>query len=150
MLQQMMPTLAGMPGAQGGESMQAPQLNLPLRKIDDRWKVVLPFSIQEEQADLINDLMLLVKDLLADVTDQVDQAETLDAAAFMQIMSQTGTRMTPAFIGWWARAKMMMEAAADEAAAAAEPEDEQAAKPETAEEEPNSADTPRTRRERTP
>ena len=108
MFQQMMAQQAEMGGQQN---------DTPLRKIDGEWKMVLPVTIQEEHADLVNEALLLVKDLLGELTAQFDQAETLDAETLTQIATPVIMSKTPAFLGLSARFEAM---AADFMAAQAE------------------------------
>lgn len=126
------------------------QQNCPLRKIDGEWRLVLPFSVQEEQAEVISEGLVLVKDLLADMTTRIDQTDTLDLGAFTQIAAETGTRMAPAFEGWWARAQMMIASITEEPTDDTGAEEEEEAAEPNEPEDPNadSAPTPGRRRPR--
>jgi hypothetical protein len=127
------------------EEMGTVQVSLSFRRIGDAWKLALPFSLQEEQADLLNEGLLLVKDYFAAVTASIDQAETLDLQTYVQIeMRQQGKVL--AFMGWVAQAQAMltsmMEAPPGEKGAeAAEAEKEQPSEPNAAEE-PNAPERP--------
>jgi len=118
------------------DSLLSAQYSVPLRKVDDEWKLVLPITIQEQHAELINEAVVIFKDAFNDLAQAFGQAETLDEQTATQIGSQVMMRHMPAVIGLVGRAmpmisSMMEEQPGTEAEAAeadgdqAEPEEEE-------------------------
>lgn len=145
----------GMPGAAeaglpaGGfspemlDELPSVQIPLPLRKVDDVWRLVLPFTIEEQHAELINEAALVVKDLFADLAQAIDQVETLDEQTSAQIDMQVGMRHMGPIMGLVGRATAMFapmtegEPAAEEEAATTEGDETESNEPEE-----ESAETP--------
>jgi hypothetical protein len=127
------------------EMMSGVQISVPLRKTDDEWKVDLRFSFQEEHAETINDGFLLVKDIVADLTQRIGQVETLDVQTYGQALMQTQMSNMGAIMGFVARAQAMiasiLEARMGAAGATEETEEEAATEP-GAPEDPNAAAGP--------
>ncbi len=142
------PDSTATPGAGGAEplsdqliqdqidSLLSAEYRVPLRKVDDEWKLVLPIKIQEQHAELINDAVVILKDGFNDLAQAFGQAETLDDQTMEQISTQVMMRHMPAVIGLVGRAmpmisSMMQEEPPTEAEAAeadadqAEPEEEE-------------------------
>lgn len=136
MFQQMMGGGAA-PGMSGFMEVVTALRSRALRKIDGDWKLVLPLSIQEEHAELINDGLLLVKDLVADLTTEIDKAETLDFASLRENVGPVADRFDPAFKNWWARAEAMLASMME-----AQPGEEGAEEPEAEEEQPSEPNAP--------
>jgi hypothetical protein len=67
------------------EQLPSIQIPLPLRKVDGAWRLVLPFKLEEQQAEVINEAALVTKDYFADLAQAIGQAETLDLQAYTQI-----------------------------------------------------------------
>jgi hypothetical protein len=119
------------------EELAGKQISVRLRKVDEGWRLALPFTLQEEQADLLNEGLLLLKDYFAAVTAAYYQVETLDLQTAQQIdMREQGKVL--AFLGWMARAKAMLEAMTEtgpgeEGAEETEAEEQRPADPNAAE-----------------
>lgn len=88
------------------DSLPSVEVPLPLRKVDDAWRFELPFTIEEQHAELIGEGAVLIKDLLTDLTQAFGQAETLDEQTAMQISMQVSGRHMPAIMGWFARTQL--------------------------------------------
>lgn len=105
----------GEPGAEpaaGGftpdmlDNLPSVEISLPLRKVENVWRLELPFTIEEQHAELIGEGALLFKDYLTEIAQAFDQAETLDEQTARQIATQVGLRHGPAIAGWSARVKL--------------------------------------------
>lgn len=99
---------AAMP-AMGGPSLegmlsQAALPAIPLRKIGDAWKIDLPLTFTDEQAELINELVVEVKAMFDETTQAMEQAATLDLQTYSQISNQIQARHMPVFMGLFGRA----------------------------------------------
>lgn len=118
------------------ELLAGVQLPLPLRKVADQWKVSLPAAITEEQAEVIQQGLLLIRDMLADLTERLDQVETLDLQSYMQLSMQVQMANMGALMGFVARAQAVFGGpAAPEAPT--EAEQEEPGEPNQAQPEPN-------------
>ena len=101
------------------------QFAIPLRKVDGAWKIALPVTITQEQAELINELAVALRGMIDDSTQAIDQVETLDLQTYMQISTQTQMRHVPELLGIVGRL-MPLFMQSTEAAPAAEPEQQPA------------------------
>jgi ribosomal protein L12E/L44/L45/RPP1/RPP2 len=134
------------------DNLPSLEVPLPLRKVDDAWRFELPFTIEEQHAELIGEGALLLKDLLTDLTQAFGQAETLDEQTAMQIGMQVSGRHMPAIMGWYARAQLafasLMPAESQPAEQPTEADQGQPEEPEeeAAEEEPSGRGRGRSRR----
>jgi hypothetical protein len=120
------PEGAAAPGAGGAEapseqliqdqidSLFSGQYHVPLRKVDGEWKLVLPIKIQEQQAELINEAVLVFKDAFNDLAQAFAQAETLDDQTMGQITTQVMMKHMPAIAGLVGRAVPMISSVMEE------------------------------------
>ena len=130
------------------------EIPLPLRKVDDTWRLELPFTIEEQHAELISEGALVFRDFLTDYAQAVGQVETLDMQTSAQIEAQVGMRHMGPIIGWVARAKLaaesLMESQPQPEEEATEPEADEAEPNEPEEEAPAEPPTGRRDRSRRP
>jgi len=147
---------AGPPGMAAGVSpdmlfqmLASVKFSLPFRKVAGAWRIVLPFTIDQEWAELINDGFVLLKDVVGDVMRAVDQAETLDGATYAQIVTQAQMKNMGAIMGWLARFQALLPGQATPPAEAEKARQEQQG---PAPREPNAAESgpPRPSRGRRP
>lgn len=104
-------TGAGMPpGGMSPDALLAMtgdvEIPLPMKKVDDEWRLVLPFSFTTEQAELISEGLEIVNETLGTTTQQIDELETLDAPTYTQILMQAQGSALPQLMGWFARAQV--------------------------------------------
>ncbi len=88
---------------------------LPMKKVDDEWHIVLPLTFTPDEAQVIADGLDILKEATADLTQQIEQVDQLDAQTYMQMEMAAQGKMLPQLMGWFARAKMTFEAALEEA-----------------------------------
>lgn len=109
------------------EANAAVEIPLPLKKVNDEWRLALPFSFNEEQAELIAEGLGIVNETLGGVTQQISAVETLDMQNYMQILMQAQGSAGLRLMGWSARAKTvfgpLLETGAAEGDGAAKPAD---------------------------
>jgi hypothetical protein len=115
------------------DDLPSVEIPLPLRKVDDRWRLALPFTIEDQHAELMSEGALIFKDLFTDFAQTFGQAETLDEQTAAQIFMQVSGRHVPAIMGWSARLKLAVDSLMESQPV---PEEE-TAKPETDQAEPN-------------
>lgn len=118
------------------EMISGVRIPIPLRKVGEEWKLPLPFTFQEEHADLLTEGLGLYKDLIADITQGISEAETLDEQTAAQLQMRAMMKMAP-IMGWAARVKIVL-ASTIEAGQPAEPPAEEVEEPS----EPNEPDDP--------
>ena len=97
-----MAQMAEQMSAAGGEMP-----TLPLKYIDDDWRIQLPFTFTEEQAELVGDGLVLAQDFLDKLTDKVERVDTLDQQALMMMGQQTFLEIMPQAMGLFARAQQV-------------------------------------------
>ena len=81
------------------------QIPIPMRKVEGEWRIVLPFTITEELADLLNDAVLIVTDFMRDFRQACDQAEALDEQTIKMLAIQVVMRQTGPIMGFFGKAK---------------------------------------------
>jgi len=119
------PPNAGSPEAAGGmlpgglspEMLQGmlAQVKIPisLRKVDDAWRISLPFTFEEQHAELVNEAVTVVKEMSEETTRALEQVETLDLQTYMQLSQQVQMRHMPALMGLAGRAAPMFSSLMD-------------------------------------
>jgi hypothetical protein len=100
------------------QGLKTAQIPLPLRKIDEDWKLALPEPIAAEDAELLRELLEIFKNVAAATTQRVDQVETLDAQMFLQITNQAFMPQLGPIMGWAGRAQALALERAENAEAA--------------------------------
>ncbi|GEM_PF-3492447 len=102
---------------------------LPMQKVDDEWHVQLPITFTPEEADVIANGLDILKRAVADLTQQIEQVETLDPQTYTKMEMAAQAKMLPELMGWVAQAKLVFGQALEDAQKkAAEPADAAPAK----------------------
>jgi hypothetical protein len=102
------------------EMIRGVQIPIPLRKVEDRWRVDLQFAVQPEHAELATEGLLWAKGLYADITDQLDQLDGLDLQTYRAIETQAMTASMGTLMQFAARIQAMAASAAEGQPGAAE------------------------------
>lgn len=104
------------------------KIPLALRKSNDKWRIALPLTVTQEQAEFLNDCLLVAKDVYADMTQRMSAATTIDEQAAIQAATQAAMGQMGAIMGlvarWPAFLQSVTDAIAAERDAAAEGADE--------------------------
>ena len=128
-------------GAEAGIGVPEIPVTVPLAKIDGEWRIQLPFTFTEEQAELVGEALVLAQDFLDKLTDKVEGVDTLDQQALMMMGQQTFLEVMPQAMGLFARAQQVFGPAMESVAEPGEPgadegRDEAGEEEEEAEDEP--------------
>ncbi len=136
------------------DDLPSVELPLPMSKVDDAWRFELPFTIEDQHAELISEVAMIFTDLSRDFAQAVAEVETLDEQTAIQIGTQVSGRHVPALMGWFARAKLafasLMESGAQGEEESAETSGDEAGPAESEEEPPEPPPTGRAGRGRRP
>ena len=90
---------------------------IPLKKVGDAWKLDLPVTITEDQADLVREGADLLKKMFLAMTEKVDAAPQLDLEALQKIQGEVTLQMMPEFMGLFGRASSLLATAPEPAKA---------------------------------
>jgi hypothetical protein len=112
------------------------QHSVPLRKVDDAWRISLPWTLEEQHAELINEAVVIVKEAVNDLAQGFGQVETLDDQTAAQIAMQVAGRHVPAIMGWVGRAQFAFASLIEDQ----QPPEEEAAEAQTDEEQPEESE----------
>lgn len=110
------PLLQGLTAARAAAEAQggAPQ-GTKMKKVGDRWVVLLPGPVNEELADLLKEGVDLARETLTAMQAQIDAAPALNQELVQQISANLMTGSLPQFMGWFGRFQSMMVEMAGEA-----------------------------------
>jgi len=76
-------------------------------KTDGGWRFEVP-PISEEAADVLNEGLLLVKEFVAELTQQIELAENFDLAVLIETGHRVGAAKVPLALGWFGRAQALL------------------------------------------
>jgi hypothetical protein len=130
-----MAQMAEQMSAAGGEMP-----TLPLKYIDGDWRIQLPFTFSEQQAELVGEALILAQDFLDKMTDKVESVDTLDQQTLMMMGQQTFVEVMPQAMELFARAQQVFGPAMGGLAEPVQPAEDEAR--EEGEEEEEAEDEP--------
>lgn len=99
---------AGTPGvapSAGGLPAGGPE-GVPVRKVGDGWRIDIHHVITQEQADVLADVADFAKTQINKLAESLDSAETVDAAAYQQMLQGIFMSAMPEAMGLFARLQM--------------------------------------------
>lgn len=103
------PMLAGLEAARtAAEAAGGAPQGTKMKKVGDRWVVVLPGAVNEELADLLKEGVDLAREALTAMQAQIDAAPALNQELVQQISANLMTGTLPQFMGWFGRFQAMM------------------------------------------
>lgn len=80
-----------------------PALPLSFRKVDAAWRLDIPYTLVEEDAELIVEGFGIARSFLAALSDKVEAANPFDEAMMHQFATEAGMSVMGDALGWYAK-----------------------------------------------
>lgn len=86
--------------------------SLPMSRVEDAWRIALPWALSEAHAEIGKDALALLNDYLDKVMEQLQTVEAPDPSAIRNIFTQVGLELMPRALELGTKVQALMQESA--------------------------------------